>query len=97
VDLRLSASRLEALLESAQLLHSSLELEDLLRHLLRSVMVRLLVSRGFVAVEEDGTVKVRLQGACHGCPHAALTIKRGVEARLKEAVPEVHEVVALRD
>ena len=60
MDLRLSASRLEALLESAQLLHSSLELEDLLRHLLRSVMGRLLVSRGFVAVEEDGAFRYAL-------------------------------------
>jgi sigma-B regulation protein RsbU (phosphoserine phosphatase) len=60
LDLPLSASRLEALLESAQLLHSSLELEDLLKHLLRSVMGRLLVSRGFVAVEDDGVLRYAL-------------------------------------
>jgi sigma-B regulation protein RsbU (phosphoserine phosphatase) len=51
----LDPSRLEALLESAQLLHSSLDLEDLLRHLLRTVMGRLLVGRGLLAVDgEDG-------------------------------------------
>lgn len=47
-------------------------------------------------VEMDGTtVKVRLRGACHGCPHAAITIKQGVEARIREVVPEVTEVIAV--
>ena len=56
----LDASRLEALLESAQLLHSSLNIEDLLRHLLRSVMGRLLVSKALIAVEENETMRVAL-------------------------------------
>lgn len=56
----LDASRLEALLESAQLLHSSLNIEDLLRHLLRSVMGRLLISKALIAVEEDGAMRVAL-------------------------------------
>ena len=56
----LDASRLEALLESAQLLHSSLNIEDLLRHLLRSVMGRLLITKGLIAVEEDGAMRVAL-------------------------------------
>ena len=38
---------------------------------------------------EGGTVKVRLQGACAGCPMAQMTIKSGVEALLKKEVPEV--------
>jgi Fe-S cluster biogenesis protein NfuA len=50
-----------------------------------------------VAVEASGVVKVRLQGACHCCPHAQLTIKRGVEARIKEVIPEITEVVAVKD
>ena len=56
----LDASRLEALLESAQLLHSSLNIEDLLRHLLRSVMGRLLITRGLIAVEEDSSMRLAL-------------------------------------
>ncbi len=48
-----------------------------------------------VEVDENGTVKVRLQGACSGCPHAAMTLKQGIEARIKEAIPEVSEVVAV--
>jgi len=46
-----------------------------------------------VAVEEDGTVKVALQGACRGCPMAQMTIQRGVEARLKQEVEGVTQVV----
>ena len=42
-----------------------------------------------IDVGEDGVVKVRLQGACSGCPMAKVTLKRGVEARLKADVPEV--------
>jgi Fe-S cluster biogenesis protein NfuA len=46
-----------------------------------------------VEVTDDGTVKVELQGACRGCPMAQMTIQRGVEARLKQEIPEVKEVV----
>lgn len=43
---------------------------------------------------QDGVVKVRLTGACGGCPMAALTLKEGIEQRLKELVPEVKAVEA---
>jgi Fe-S cluster biogenesis protein NfuA len=42
-----------------------------------------------------GIVKVRLTGACGGCPMASMTLKNGVERALKEKVPEVKEVVAV--
>lgn len=45
-----------------------------------------------LGVEEDGTVKVRLQGACHGCPMAAMTLQMGIERILKKEVPEVTAV-----
>lgn len=48
-----------------------------------------------VGIDEDKTVKVRLQGACKGCPGAAMTLKMGVERLLKERVPDVKEVVAV--
>ena len=44
---------------------------------------------------QEGIVKVKLVGACGSCPMSQLTLKRGVEARLKEKVPEVKEVVAV--
>ncbi len=43
---------------------------------------------------EDGVVRVRLTGACSGCPMATLTLKEGIEQRLKELVPEVKAVEA---
>lgn len=46
-----------------------------------------------VGVENDGTVKVRLTGACSGCPHAAMTLKMGVERALRQHVPEIREVI----
>lgn len=43
----------------------------------------------------NGTVKVRLTGACGGCPMATMTLKRGVERIIKENVPDIVEVVAV--
>jgi Fe-S cluster biogenesis protein NfuA len=45
--------------------------------------------------ESTGVVSVRLQGACQGCPGAAMTLKMGVERHLKEHVPEVAEVTTV--
>ncbi len=45
-----------------------------------------------VDVTPEGIVKVKLQGACHGCPGAAMTLKMGVERMLKKHVPEVKGV-----
>jgi Fe-S cluster biogenesis protein NfuA len=44
---------------------------------------------------QEGVVKVKLMGACGGCPMAALTLKNYVEKRLKESLPDIKEVVAL--
>ncbi len=46
-------------------------------------------------VSEDGVVTVQLRGACTGCPHAAQTLKMGVERAVRENVPEVREVVSV--
>lgn len=48
-----------------------------------------------VSTGPDNTVKVRLQGACAGCPGAQMTLKMGIERLLKEKVPEVKEVIAV--
>ena len=47
-----------------------------------------------VAVEKQ-TVKVRLTGHCAGCPMSAMTLKNGVEALIKERVPEIQNVEAV--
>jgi Fe-S cluster biogenesis protein NfuA len=43
----------------------------------------------------DGVVKVKLTGACAGCPMSTITLKMGIERILKQAIPEVKEVVAV--
>jgi Fe-S cluster biogenesis protein NfuA len=48
-----------------------------------------------VDVTEDGIVKLRLTGACAGCPMSQMTLKMGIEAALKERIPEVREVMAV--
>ena len=48
-----------------------------------------------VDVTEDGVVKVRLTGACGGCPMSQLTLKMSIEKALKEEIADVKEVVAV--
>lgn len=45
-----------------------------------------------VEVTAEGVVKVRLKGACRGCPMSQMTLKRGIEGALKAAVPGVKSV-----
>ncbi len=47
-----------------------------------------------VAVEGD-IVKIRLTGACGGCPMSQMTLKMGIERILKKEIPEIKEVVAV--
>jgi Fe-S cluster biogenesis protein NfuA len=44
---------------------------------------------------EDGRVYLHMQGSCSGCPSSALTLKEGIETRLKQAIPEIQEVVSV--
>lgn len=45
-----------------------------------------------VEVDQDGVVKVKLQGACAGCPMSQMTLKMGIEKILKQDIPEVSRV-----
>ncbi len=45
-------------------------------------------------VTDEGIVKVKLTGACGGCPMSQMTLKMGIERVVKEDVPEVKEVIA---
>jgi len=47
-----------------------------------------------VDVSDEGVVKLRLKGACAGCPMSTMTLKHGIEKVLKEKIPGVKEVVA---
>ena len=47
-----------------------------------------------IEVTEELTVKIRLKGACHGCPYSMQTLKAGVEQAIMKEVPEIKRVVA---
>jgi Fe-S cluster biogenesis protein NfuA len=47
-----------------------------------------------IDVIEDGTVKVRLKGACAGCPMSQMTLKQGIESTLKQEIPGVKQVIS---
>lgn len=45
--------------------------------------------------EEDGVVQVRLLGACESCPISMMTLREGIERRLKSSIPGIVEVTAV--
>ena len=49
-----------------------------------------------VDVTGAGVVQIRFHGACHGCPSSSMTLHQGIERNLRERVPEVTSVVAVR-
>ena len=68
---------------------------DEVRQALEEVRPHLQVDGGdveLVDVTEDGTVKVKLTGACAGCPMSQMTLKWGVENYLKKKIPAVKSV-----
>ncbi len=48
-----------------------------------------------VDITEDNIVRVKLVGACGSCPMSTMTLKNGIEAELKNSIPEVKAVVAV--
>jgi Fe-S cluster biogenesis protein NfuA len=48
-----------------------------------------------VDLTEDNTVKVRLTGACDGCPFSMMTLKAGIEQAIRKKFPEMKELVAV--
>lgn len=48
-----------------------------------------------VEITSDGIVKLRLQGACGGCPSSTMTLSQGIEKRLKAKLPGIRAVVSV--
>jgi Fe-S cluster biogenesis protein NfuA len=48
-----------------------------------------------VEVTDEGVVRIRLVGACGHCPMSTMTLKMGIEKRLRDSIPEIKEVVAV--
>ena len=76
---------------------STAELKERVEKSLDTIRPALMADGGNVELVdiEDGIVKVRLQGACGTCPSALMTLKQGIEVRVKEDVPEIQEVEAV--
>ena len=72
-------------------------MQDKIAEVLDKIRPMLMRDGGDVDLVEfnDGPVKVKLTGACAGCPMSTMTLKMGLEKFLKQEVPEVKEVVAV--
>jgi len=72
--------------------------EEKVKEVIESVRPALQAHGGDIELagtDDDNNVKVRLQGACQGCPGAQMTMKAGIERILKEKIPEVKDVIAI--
>jgi Fe-S cluster biogenesis protein NfuA len=77
----------------------STEILDRIERTLDTLRPYIASHRGNVEVidfdEADGTLLVRMGGSCHGCSASTITLKQGIESRLRAAVPEVRQVEAV--
>ena len=72
-------------------------MRDKVEEVLNQIRPSLMKDGGDVELVDvsDGTIKVKLTGACAGCPMSTMTLKMGIERILKQEIPEVKEVVAI--
>lgn len=72
-------------------------MKDQIEKTLQKVRVHLMADGGNVELVDvtDGIVKVRLVGACGGCPMSTMTLKNFIEREIKKQTPGVKEVVAV--
>jgi Fe-S cluster biogenesis protein NfuA len=74
------------------------EIENKIREILdNEIRPAVAMDGGDITFEkyEDGVVYLYLQGSCSGCPSSTATLKMGIETRLRDAIPEIQEVVAV--
>lgn len=96
------SEKLPVLTESAQFEEShkggQSEVENRIREILdQEIRPAVAMDGGDITFEkyEDGIVYLYLQGSCSGCPSSTMTLKMGIETRLREAIPEIIEVVSV--
>jgi len=74
-------------------------MEDKVKAVLETLRPYLQMDGGdleFVELTDDKVVKIKLKGACAGCPGAMFTLKNGIERKMKEEIPEVVSVEAVQ-
>lgn len=72
-----------------------MDLETKVKEILDQVRPMLQADGGdveFLGITDDNVVKVSLRGACGSCPFSTMTLKNGIEARIKEAISEIKAV-----
>jgi Fe-S cluster biogenesis protein NfuA len=71
-----------------------MEMKELVEKALDKIRPHLMADGGNVELVDvkDGIVRVRLTGACGGCPMSQMTLKMGIERQLKKDIPEIKEV-----
>jgi Fe-S cluster biogenesis protein NfuA len=77
---------------------SGSEVEQKIREILEAeIRPAVMMDGGDITLDrfEDGIVYLHMKGSCSGCPSSTMTLKMGIESRLKESIPEVNEVVSL--
>jgi Fe-S cluster biogenesis protein NfuA len=76
-----------------------MDLLDKIEQTLDSLRPYIASHKGSVEVvdfdEEDGLLTLRLGGTCHGCSASTITLRQGIEARLRQFVPEVKTIQAI--
>jgi Fe-S cluster biogenesis protein NfuA len=80
------------------LLHEGVIMEEQIKAVLENVRPSLQADGGdveFVSIDNEGTVSVKLTGACGHCPMAQMTLKMGIENYLKKEIPQVKAVVGV--
>ncbi len=73
-------------------------MKDEVEKLINEIRPQLIADGGdieLVDVDKDGVVKVKLKGACAGCPMSQMTLQLGVERYLKSKVPKVKRVISV--
>lgn len=78
--------------------HSSEDLRDQVQEVLDKIRPAIQEDGGdveLVSISPDGTVRIRFQGACIGCPSSEITLRDGLARNLRENVPQVREVIAV--
>ena len=75
---------------------SEAEMEEQIKEALNEIRPALQADGGDIDYlgMEDGYVKVRLVGACSGCPSSTITLQMGVERAIRERVPEIKGVIS---
>lgn len=85
-------------LEARQPSAADSEVEKKIRDILENeIRPAVMMDGGDIELDrfEDGVVYLYMRGSCAGCPSSTMTLKMGIEARLRESVPEVAEVVSI--